>query len=291
MIQLSLYKKLQANHGEMILDIDIQIQSGRLVAIYGESGAGKTSILRMLAGLFHPEKGKIIVNNQTWLDCSEAINLKPQKRKIGYVFQDLALFPNMSVRENLLFALDKGQKSDIVDELISIMELHKLETRSPDTLSGGQRQRVALARALVKQPDLLLLDEPLSAIDHQMRSKLQDYILEVHKKFQLTTILVSHDITEVFKLSDHIIVLENGRIQKQGSPSEVFSGKNMSGKFQFTGDILSIEKEEVVHIVSVLIGNNIVKVIVTEEEANDLSVGNKVIVASKAFNPIIRRIG
>jgi molybdate transport system ATP-binding protein len=150
---------------------------------------------------------------------------------------------------------------------------------------------VALARALVRQPDILLLDEPLSAIDTEMRLKLQDYLLEVHRKYKLTTILVSHDISEIYKVSDQVLVIENGTITKQGTPSEVFSSHSNSGKFQFIGEILKIEKENFIYIVSVLIGTNIVKVIAMEEETEALRIGEKIIVSSKAFNPILSKLG
>jgi molybdate transport system ATP-binding protein len=196
----------------------------------------------------------------------------------------------MSIRENLSYALEKGQDKSIIEELLSLMELEQLQYQKPAQLSGGQKQRVALARALVRQPDILLLDEPLSAVDNEMRLKLQDYIIKVHRKYQLTTILVSHDISEIYKMSDKVIVLENGKISKQGTPDEVFSSHLISGKFQFVGEILKIEKENFIYIVVVLIGNNVVKIIAMEEEIKDLNIGNKVLIASKAFNPIITKI-
>ena len=291
MIQISLQQKLGAANGEMQLDVDIEIEHGALVTFYGNSGAGKTSILRMIAGLMQPEKGLITVNEKCWLDSEKAIFLKPQQRKTGFVFQDYALFPNMTVKENLEYALEKAQSKTIVDELIEIIELKDLQQRKPGELSGGQQQRVALARALVRKPEILMLDEPLSALDIKMRSVLQDYILKVHKEFSLTTILVSHDIGEVIKMSDKIFVIEEGKIIKQGLPIEVFSNKQVSGKFQFAGEIISIDKEDVVYIVTILIGVNIVKIVAVESEIESMSPGDKVMVASKAFNPLLQKIG
>ncbi len=149
MIQIALQKKLGAANGEMQLDVDIEIEEGMLVTLYGNSGAGKTSILRMIAGLLQPERGLISVNEKCWLDTSRGISLTPQQRKTGFVFQDYALFPNMTVKENLAYALEKGQSKAIVEELIRIVELRDLQQRKPSELSGGQKQRVALARALV----------------------------------------------------------------------------------------------------------------------------------------------
>ena len=287
MIKLNLHKKLSTAGGEMNLHVKTDIKTGALTTIYGPSGAGKTSVLRMLAGLLTPDTGSIKVNNQTWFDANQKINLKPQLRKVGFVFQDYALFPNMTVRENLEFALENKQSSIVINELIELIELGDLENRKPETLSGGQKQRVALARALVRKPELLMLDEPLSALDQAMRSKLQDYILQIHKEYNLTTLLVSHEMGEVFKMSDEVIVLDDGKITKQGKPEVLFSSKQVSGKFQFTGEILHMQQEDIIYIISVLIGNNLVKVVADEREAIQLAIGDKVLVASKAFNPII----
>ncbi|MEJ2616114.1 MAG: ATP-binding cassette domain-containing protein, partial [Ignavibacteriaceae bacterium] len=160
----------------------------------------------------------------------------------------------------------------------------------PSTLSGGQKQRASLARAIVRKPEILLLDEPLSALDNEMRLKLQDYILKVHRLFNLTTILVSHDISEIFKMSDRVVRLNRGKITNEGIAAEVFKEKYISGKFRFTGDVLKIESDDVVYIVSVLVGNNIIKVIATQEEIENLKTGDKVMIVSKAFNPLIIKL-
>lgn len=290
MIHFSLEKKLSSASGAMHLDVDCKIESGNFSVIYGKSGAGKTSILRMLAGLLAPEKGYIEVNGQVWLDSQKGIDLKPQKRKIAYVFQDYALFPNMTVRQNLLYALDQKKDQHLVDELIEITELNHLQNRKPTTLSGGQQQRVALARALIRKPDLLLLDEPLSALDEATRHKLQDYILKIHKEYALTSILVSHDMSEIFKMAQKIFVLHQGRVQETGSPNEVFTRHQISGKFRFVGTIVHIQKNEVVYIISVLIGSQIIKAIATEEEAQSMQLNDKVMVVSKAFNPLLIKL-
>lgn len=290
MISLSLQKKLKAEFGGMDLNVEMNIEQGSFIAIYGNSGAGKTSILRMLSGLLQADKGLITVDEQTWLNTDKRICVKPQQRKIGFVFQDYALFPNMTVRENLVFALEKGQDKQIIDELIEIIELNELQNQKPENLSGGQKQRVALARVLVRKPKILLLDEPLAAMDSTMRLKLQDYILKVHHQFNLTTILVSHNISEVVKMADKIFILENGIIKEEGSPIAVFTSKQLSGKFQFTGEIIQIKKEGVIYIITVLIGKNFVKVIAEESDVKTISVGDHVVVASKAFNPIIRKV-
>ena len=290
MIELNFHKKLLAAEGEMLLKIDLNIQKGALITLYGPSGAGKTSCLRILSGLLKPDRGYIKVHDTSWFDSDQKINRSPQERATGMVFQDYALFPNMTIRENLEFALRKGQTKNIIEDLIEVVELGDLQNRNPETLSGGQKQRVAFARALVQKPEILLLDEPLAALDVKIRLKLQSYIYKIHKEFGLTTILISHDIGEIVKLSDQVVVLEHGKIVKKGSPQEIFINKHLSGKFQFTGEVIAIDKEEVVYIVTVLIHNSIIKVVADSSEIKDLNPGDKVVVASKAFNPILYKI-
>ncbi len=290
MIKIKLHKALHAAQGEMLLDLNLEIEQGTLVAIYGPSGAGKTSTLKILSGLLQPDSGMLSVNDNLWFDTKQKINLKPQQRNVGYLFQDYALFPNMTVLQNLAFALSKKQDRSILQELIEMMELGELQNRKPATLSGGQKQRVALARALVQRPQILLLDEPLSALDRKIRSKLQNYILSIHRKYNLTTILISHDIGEIHKLADKVIILENGQVAQEGTPTDIFINQKISGKFKFTGEVLNIEQEEVVYIVTVLIQNQIVKVIAQSTEIEGLKIGDQVMVASKAFNPIIYKI-
>lgn len=290
MINLYAHKTLQTADGKLPLDISFQIKKGQFLSIYGNSGAGKTTILRILAGLIDTEKSLIEVEGEVWDNSDKKIHLAIQNRSIGFVFQDFALFPNLTVKENLTFALQKGDNIAIVDELIELMELQGLQNSKPQNLSGGQKQRVALARAIVRKPKILLLDEPLSALDDEMRLKLQDYILKIHRHYHLTTILVSHHLPEIFKLSDQVIVLEKGQLIKQGTPSHVFSEDKISSKFKLTGEIIAIEKSDIIYVVSVLSGNNIVKVIATQNEVSTFNVGQKVLVASKAFNPMIQVI-
>jgi molybdate transport system ATP-binding protein len=260
------------------------------VTLYGPSGSGKTSILRMVAGLLNPDSGKITINGKTYFDSNKQINLSPQKRKLGFVFQDYALFPNMTVEENLRIALPKNADDGVITELIKVMEIGQLKNRKPSTLSGGQQQRVALARSLVSRPKILLLDEPLSALDLKMRKKLQAYLLVVHRSFKLTTILVSHDIAEITTTSDIVVKLDEGKIISQGPSKEVLGFNNLSGKFRFTGEVINIKEEEHIFIITVLIGRDMVKIIADEESANQLNIGDQVVVASKAFNPIIKKM-
>ncbi len=287
MIELDIRKQLLSAQGEFTLDVQLQIEQGEFVTLFGQSGAGKTTLLRILAGLAAPDGGHIRVNDEVWFDGKAGITLPAQKRRASYMFQDYALFPNMSVRGNLEFALRPGADHKRVDELIEMMGLGELQQRKPDTLSGGQKQRVALARALAAEPRLLLLDEPFSALDHATRVRLQDEILRLQRHFGLTTVMVSHDISEVYKLSRRVMVIEDGRVAQQGSPAEIFKAGKAGGKFSFAGEVLAIESADVVFAVTLLVGNQIVRVIATAEEAHNLKQGDRVMLLSKAFNPVL----
>ena len=287
--ELTLQKELRGAEGAIALDIATPLKSGELTVLFGKSGAGKSTILKMIAGLMEPECGKIVIEGETWFDSEKKINLPPQKRKVGFVFQDYALFPNMSVRKNLEYALD-GKNDKKIEEILELTELTNLTNEMPQTLSGGQRQRVALARALVREPKILLLDEPLSALDYAMRGKLQDELLRIRRHLGLTTILVSHDIAEVYKLSNHVLELEQGKIVKSASASEIFGGSSLSGKFKFSAEVLHIAQSDIVYIVTLLVGQDVVKIVANKSEIEGLQAGERVILSSKAFNPLLVRV-
>jgi molybdate transport system ATP-binding protein len=291
LIHIDIEKLMYTANGPMNLMVKAEIGSGELVALFGPSGAGKTTLLRILSGLLSPDKGKVKFGDTVWFDAKKKINLPPQQRNIGFMFQDYALFPNMTVEENILFAQPvKDVKSAL--ELISIFGLNELRKRKPSKLSGGQKQRVALARALARKPQLLLLDEPLSALDAEMRVTLQDEIRQAHELLGATTIMVSHDLNEVFRLASKVISIENGTINKAGTPEEVFSDSTISGKVQITGQVARIERQEPINIVTVISGSNqIIKVIAFDSDLENLKLGDRVMVYTKAFNPIIGRLG
>jgi len=286
MIELNIEKLLKGGvSGEISLEIKTEINRGVLLALYGKSGAGKTSLLRILAGLMTTEKGKIVVNGVTWFDSAKGINLSPQQRHIGFVFQDYALFPHLSVRGNLMFALKRGQDASIVEELMELMELKSIENQKPHKLSGGQQQRVALARALVQKPSILLLDEPLSALDLEMRHKLQHYLLRVHKAYVLTTILVSHDVQEISRMADFVLEIEEGKIMKKGTPQEIFS---TLGTLSFTGKVVAIKQHLQYTQLQVQIGEEIINWKI--EKNKDWKIGDKIEVNTQTINNTIRKI-
>lgn len=222
MIELDIQKKLYFPDGEKLLEASIRIEQGEFLAVYGPSGAGKTTLLKILAGLLHPDKGLLRVNGETWCDTGKRFFLPPGKRNVGMAFQEYSLFPNMTVAENLAFALKKGRDRSLVGKLIEIMKLGELQHRKPAYLSGGQKQRAALARALVQRPRILLLDEPLSALDQEMRNDLQDHLLTLHRQLELTTILVSHTPAEILRTAGRVILLSDGKITRKDIPAEIF---------------------------------------------------------------------
>ncbi|MDI1310418.1 MAG: ATP-binding cassette domain-containing protein [Methylotenera sp.] len=290
MIKAQINKRLIGANGSFELDVELQIAKGEFVALYGPSGVGKTTLLRCLAGLEQADQANIKFNGNTWVDTRLRINLEPQLRRVGYMFQDYALFPNMTVRGNVEFALRKGSSTHRINELIELMNLGELQHQKPETLSGGQKQRVALARALASEPSLLLLDEPFSALDTEMRSRLHNEVLRLQRSLGITTIIVSHDVSEVYKLAKRVFVMEAGRIAQHGTPADVFSAGQTSGKFRFTGEILALEPMDVLYSLTVLVGNQIVRVVAMPEEALKLSVGDAVMLVSKAFNPMILKL-
>ncbi len=281
MLNLKIKKKLHGANGEMLLDIDLSIKEGDFVALAGQSGSGKTTLLRILAGLEKAE-GSITIGDQVWLDKTTL--LPPQKRQIGFVFQDYALFENMSIEENLLFV---NRDRELAELLLAKTHLSELKKRRPATLSGGQKQRVALCRAMMNRPKLLLMDEPLSALDPEMRTTLQQEILTLHREFGTTTIMVSHDPSEIYRLASRVVVLELGKIIQEGSPKEVLLKTSGSQKFSFEGELLEIIKADVIHIAIVAIGQQLVEVVIGGEEAKRLVIGQRVNVSTKAFAPTI----
>lgn len=289
-IFIDVEKRMHTADGPMNLKVQTSIQSGELVALFGQSGAGKTTLLRILAGLIEPDKGIVKFGNSVWFDSEKKINVVPQLRNISLMFQDYALFPNMTVEENVQFAQPEKNNTE-VDHLLELFGLTEFRKRKPNGLSGGQKQRVALTRALARKPQLLLLDEPLSALDAEMRNALQNEIAQAHELLGVSTVLVSHDLNEVFRLASQVLCIENGQISRKGKPEDVFSDNSVSGKVQITGQIARIEKQDTVNIVTVISGSNqIIKVIAFDSDLENLKIGDRVMVYSKAFNPIISKL-
>lgn len=274
MINVAVNKNFVERGGDFYVNFKLAINQGELVTIFGGSGVGKTTLLRIIAGLVTPDAGTLQACGETWFDASKKVNIKPQKRNVGFVFQDFALFPHLTVRGNLLFALPKGDDDTVLNELIELMELGHIQNRKPESLSGGQKQRVALARALVQKPQILLLDEPLSALDGHMREKLQNYLLEVHHRFNLTTIMVSHDVGETIKMSDSVVVIKDGKVDKQGKTVDVFGKQYAKEASIITGTVLEIDASK--NEVLVLVGDQVLQMNLTNEKLRETAVGEKI---------------
>lgn len=288
MIKIDIKLPINTAKGKKQLELNTCLKANEITAIFGESGAGKTTLLKIIAGLIKPEFGRIEAGDELWLDTQKNINLAIQKRKIGFVFQDYALFPNMSVKENISYAATSKQK---VEELLSLMNLENLAKIYPKNLSGGQAQRVALARALAREPQILLLDEPLSALDFKMRSFLQDELVKILQHFKITTLLVSHDLAEIYKLSHRILELSDGKIIKDARTNEFFTSSNLSAKLRLSATLLEIKKSDILMIFTLLLNQDIVKITLSEEEFlrtyKNVKIGDTLLLSIKAFNPII----
>lgn len=289
-LQFRATKTLHTTLGPQLLDVHFQLPKGGKLAIYGPSGAGKTTLLRILAGLTEVTSGHIEVDGEVWLDTTSRIDLPTRRRSIGFVFQDFALFPHLTVRQQLEYARHQTADRKIVGELLTLMELESLQHLRPALLSGGQQQRVALARAIARQPRLLLLDEPLSALDDEMRYKLQEYLLKIHHHYDLTTLLVSHHLPEVLRLSDKVLVLEKGSVTREGAPSALFlapSPDPSPARFQTIGEITAIAFSEGRYIITVHCADTFIHIALNAAQTADLQVGKKVWVTSNDFQPFI----
>ncbi|MFT4606430.1 MAG: molybdate transport system ATP-binding protein [Urechidicola sp.] len=206
------------------LAVDIECRAGELLALVGPSGSGKSTILRTIAGLHQPQTGFIRCDDEVWFDDQQSISIATQNRHIGFVFQDYALFPHLSALQNVVIALghiDRNARDARAKVLLAQVNLKGLEHRMSDDLSGGQRQRVALARALAREPKVLLLDEPFSAVDQMTRRKLQQELVILRRNIKIPILLVTHDLDEAAMLADRLTVLHKGKTLQHGVPAEI----------------------------------------------------------------------
>ena len=291
--------KKSFTEGEAVLDnISLEISKGEFITLLGSSGCGKTTTLRIIAGLEQPDAGSV------WLDGREVTGLEPNQRDVNTVFQNYALFPHMNVAENIGYGLKlkKVPKSEIrkkVSQMLELVQLEGYERRKPSELSGGQKQRVAIARALVNNPKVLLLDEPLGALDLQLRRAMQIELKHLQKKLGITFIYITHDQEEAINMSDRIAVMKDGRIEQIGTPDEIYNHPKTSYVATFVGNanILhgvaeSIQGENAI----VKIGNDkvIVKLETSQQNTEDtggkqhLAAGEKVTLAVRSENILLQ---
>ncbi len=212
--------------------LDVAWETGNeLTVLFGYSGAGKSMTFQMIAGLMEPEEGLIRLDEKVFFDRSTGTNLTPQKRSLGYVFQDLALFPHMTVRENILYGAlkrEKNERDEEIREMLFAFHISGIAEKYPGEISGGQKQRVALARALVRRPDALLLDEPFSALDQPVRTEMRKLLRAVRHEFNIPIVLITHDVSEAYAVADKIIVYADGGVAQSGRPFEVFPNPGSS---------------------------------------------------------------
>lgn len=229
--------------------LELPVNEFSTTVLFGPSGCGKTTILRSLAGLERPESGTITFNEEVWLDAERSICRSPQERGVGFCFQEYALFPHLTVSQNIGYGLRaKGTERDrTVAGMLERFQLEGLEHRFPHQISGGQQQRVALARVLVRQPRLLLLDEPLSALDATLRDELRTKLRQLLSSFGIPVVLVTHDRTEAIALADQVIVMDAGRVEQSGAVEEVFS-KPLNSKVARIVGIETVETGEVIEV-------------------------------------------
>lgn len=223
---MSIEVTLAHDFGDFALDVRFSIKRSGVTALFGPSGAGKTTIINAIAGTFRPQKGRIVIAGRTVFDSSTGLSLSPRQRRTGYVFQDARLFPHMSVEDNLLFgwrrAKTKATGSEIA-AVIALLGLEHLQQRKTQALSGGEKSRVALGRALLSSPDILLLDEPLAALDAARRAEILPYLEKLRDEARLPMLYVSHAQDEVARLAHDIVILQNGRVARQGSVFDVLT--------------------------------------------------------------------
>ena len=291
--------KKSFTEGEAVLDnISLEISKGEFITLLGSSGCGKTTTLRIIAGLEQPDAGSV------WLDGREVTGLEPNQRDVNTVFQNYALFPHMNVAENIGYGLKlkKVPKSEIrkkVSQMLELVQLEGYEKRKPSELSGGQKQRVAIARALVNNPKVLLLDEPLGALDLQLRRAMQIELKHLQKKLGITFIYITHDQEEAINMSDRIAVMKDGRIEQIGTPDEIYNHPKTSYVATFVGNanILHGAAERIQGENAIVkIGNDrvIVKLETSQQDTGDtgakqyLAAGEKVTLAVRSENILLQ---
>lgn len=223
---MSLTARFELSHPGFALDVDLALPGSGVTALFGPSGSGKTSCLRCVAGLERGARGRLVVAGETWQDSERGLFLPPHRRALGYVFQDANLFEHLDVRRNLLFGWQRvapGERRLALEQVVELLGIEGLLTRMPARLSGGERQRVGIARALLTSPRLLLMDEPLAALDAERKAEILPYLERLTRELALPILYVSHAPDEVARLADHLVLLEQGRVLASGPTSAVLA--------------------------------------------------------------------
>lgn len=233
----NLFKQFHGTQQSAVDGISFELSGGEILALVGPSGCGKTTTLRIIAGLERPDAGSVRLNDR--VVASESVFIPPEKRGVGMVFQDHALFPHLTVSENIAFGLrgqSPAQIKQTVGDMLHLVGLLPLAKRYPHALSGGERQRVALARALAPRPVLVLMDEPFSSLDADLRMEMREHVRRILKSMQATVVFVTHDQEEALYMGDRLAVLQSGHLEQIGTPEEIFHASNTRFVAEFMGD-------------------------------------------------------
>ncbi|WP_027327641.1 sulfate/molybdate ABC transporter ATP-binding protein [Helicobacter pametensis] len=279
MIRFNFGKKLKGVNGDFELKISGEIEDGERIGIFGPSGSGKSTILRILAGLEKIDWGEVWCDGEVW-NRSHFL-LAPQKRNIGFVFQDYALFPHLSVIDNIRYG--KGVLKEDVARLLEMMELDKIAHHKITQLSGGQAQRVAIARALARRPKILILDEPMSALDQRIKSKLLDELDGWQRELGFMMVLVSHQIAEIYRLSDRVLEIDEGKILSIKTPKDRF----VRGNIALSVEVLDMKKMDLNVRLEVLLHGEIFSFVCHPSEVENIKIGDQIQIMLKSFSPLI----
>ena len=241
-------KNLVKSYGSnpVIKNLTFSIEKGQLISFVGESGSGKSTFLKCLSGLENINSGKVILNNKIIND--KHLFVKPQRRKIGYVFQDYPLFPHLNIKENICFNLEKRYFKNFED-IVKLTNLKQLLERYPHEISGGEQQRVSIARSIIREPDLLLLDEPFSNLDANIKYSIRDEICKIIKKTNTTTILVTHDINDALNISDKILIFKAGIVQQYSDPEKMYCEPANCYCAEVLGEINKFPKDDKIYYI------------------------------------------
>lgn len=292
MLDARIKKRFTSGNGRPFsIDVEVKAADG-ITVFFGASGAGKTSILRAIAGILIPDEGRITLRDDVYFDSAAGINLPMQRRKVGYVFQNHVLFPHLTAEQNILYGIRKESRHDAptrVQELLALLGIEKTRDRYPHLLSGGEQQRVALARALATEPSIMLLDEPLSAVDVATRARLLEEIASIQRRSGIPFLYVTHNHSEALRLGDTMVVIEDGKVAQKGTPLEVFStprtasvARAVGTENLFAGMVRQHHFED--GTTTVVVGSCLIEV-----PLNGLPVGSQVTIGIRSEDIIVSR--
>ncbi len=241
MIEVDVRRRL----GEFMLQAAFCARPGGITALFGRSGSGKTTLVNLLAGLDRPDQGRIVVDHEVLFDSESGIDLPPERRRLGYVFQEGRLFPHMSVRRNLAYGMPQTDRTVDFDQMVELLDIGALLDRKPAHLSGGEKQRIAIGRALLASPRLLLMDEPLASLDSQRKSEILPFIERLRDELAIPIVYVSHAMEEIIRLADTLVILSDGKVAAVGAVEELMSRldlRPLTGRYE-AGAVLSVTVE------------------------------------------------